>query len=139
MIVAVIQWTAVEHMHGDLNWLAIVLALAEPRLWVAGVLTVLLFFDGWSTYQAFKVGAYEKNTLVADWIEDFGLYTTLVVLKGGSIALAWAIVLLPTADDSFAIWIRDAGLVGVSAFFGWVAWNNWGVLQRRRARQRGGL
>lgn len=95
---------------------------------LAILLTVLQVWDGWTTYRILKRGGREKNRLMREFMERFGIYPTLLAAKGGAALLVWVLVLLPTVDrlTETLQWI---GLVSLGTFYVWVAWNNWKELR----------
>lgn len=99
-------------------------------IYIAIALTLLQALDGWTTYKIIRRGGYEKNTLIADWIEEFGLYPTLLVVKGACTAAAWVVAVCPVVDD-FTASIRLALLAGLTIFYSRVAYQNWKVYASR--------
>lgn len=96
---------------------------------LAGLLTLLQAFDGWTTYQIVKRGGREQNDLVVEVIAWIGLYPALLVLKLGAAVLAWVLVVLPVVDQSTAA-IRVTLLAMLTIWYVWVAWHNWKVYRR---------
>lgn len=92
------------------------------------VLTVLQAVDGWTTYQVLKMGGSESNPLVSRLMSKVGVYPALVVYKGAAAALSWALALMPIAHPDHYL-IRLGAMLGLTALYVWVAFNNWCVLQ----------
>ncbi len=96
---------------------------------LAALLTILQAADGWTTYKIIQRGGREKNGFVAELMDRFGPYTTLLVLKVGGAALGWALALVPVIDE-LAARMRLALFLALTAFYIWVAWHNWKVYRR---------
>jgi hypothetical protein len=90
---------------------------------LAIVLTLLQVFDGWATYQIIKNHGKEQNPVVKILIERLGLYKALLISKGFAVALGWLLVFL-----NAPVW--TLGLL--VAFYSFVAFNNWNVLEKLR-------
>lgn len=96
---------------------------------LAALLTLLQLVDGWTTYQALKLGARERNPIVEELMDTFGTYPALVLLKVGAAGLAWWIALIEGNVDT-----RAAILVLLMALYIWTAVGNWQALQEQKGK-----
>ena len=97
---------------------------------LAALLTVLQLFDGWTTYQALKLGATERNPVVAEIMDTLGTYPALVLIKGSAAALAWWLALMEGSVDA-----RAAILVLLTMAYVWVSVGNWQALQTVKGKK----
>ena len=103
--------------------------MTDALIVLAALLTALQFWDGWTTYQALKLGATERNPIVSELMDTFGTYPALVLLKVGAAGLAWWIALVEGNVDT-----RAAILVLLMALYLWVAVGNWQALQKLKGK-----
>ena len=96
---------------------------------LAALLTLLQLVDGWTTYQALKLGGKEANPIVAEIMDTLGVYPTLVIIKVGAAAAGWAFALMDGDID-----VRAAFLVLLMALMIWFAVANWQELQKLKGK-----
>lgn len=75
------------------------------------ILSILQIADIWTTWTVItKLGGRELNPILAPMFKHFGLVPTLVVLKGGMLALVY-FYLLPLPWVIWAVAVAYAGVV----------------------------
>ena len=85
---------------------------------LAIALTLLLIFDGWSTYRILKNGGRERNPVMRWLFENFGMYESLLGTRLGAIVLVWLLALNAGAWGYLV-------LIALTIFYVWVAVNNY--------------
>lgn len=102
----------------------------QTSLYILAVaLALLQVFDYRTTRLIFESPrAVERWQLTRKLIARIGLRPTLLLLKGGAVALVWFMVLVPLVGTEALV--RDVLLMALGALYATVAWHNWKSLQK---------
>lgn len=95
-----------------------------PELWFS-VLAALQLGDVYTTLRALKLGGREANPVIKRLMDAIGVKEALLLAKIAALVPLW-------------VWvdrIPTEAWVAITALYGWVLWNNAGVIRKLKEKK----